>query len=279
MKFGTSKLRCRYCQFGLRTLFLVTLLASVGTSWLAVKMQRARRQFRVVHRIEKNGGVVIYDFERDRPGPLYPKPEAWRLQGSLGTGLSARVMSATILGRTAIDPDMEDIADWHEVEELLLSGPVITKEGGARLSRLRQLRFLMIVDDSFTDDQLELLKGLEQLTELDVTCTGVTESGVGTLRRLLPKVHIRGPGPQGTRELGNSDSGTRGQLRTRGTRGHLRTRGQLWTRDSASPLDIGRIDSDPNCQPLTTNSQPPGSPPPPGTGLPGFVLLLAKQVY
>jgi len=48
--------RRRWYQYSLRTLLLVMLLASVGISWFAVKMQRARKQREAVEAIRGLGG-------------------------------------------------------------------------------------------------------------------------------------------------------------------------------------------------------------------------------
>ena len=41
---ATPEPRRRWYQYNLRSLLVLTLLVSVGMSWVAVRMQRARRQ-------------------------------------------------------------------------------------------------------------------------------------------------------------------------------------------------------------------------------------------
>ena len=60
--------RLRWFQYSLRTLLLVVLLASIGMSWVAVRVQGARRQKAAVEAIKKLGGWVIYDWEFDQSG-------------------------------------------------------------------------------------------------------------------------------------------------------------------------------------------------------------------
>ena len=62
----SSKPRRRWFQYSLRTLLLLMLLVSIGMSWVAVRMQRARRQREAVKGIERLGGGVMYDYQFDQ---------------------------------------------------------------------------------------------------------------------------------------------------------------------------------------------------------------------
>jgi hypothetical protein len=46
----------RFLQFSLRTLLIFVLLVSIGMSWFAVKLERARRQREAVEVIRTGGG-------------------------------------------------------------------------------------------------------------------------------------------------------------------------------------------------------------------------------
>jgi len=58
----TPKPKRRWYQYSLRTLLLFMLLASIGLSWLAVKLKQAREQKEAVRAIEEAGGWVIHDY-------------------------------------------------------------------------------------------------------------------------------------------------------------------------------------------------------------------------
>ena len=53
----------RFLQFSLRALLVFVLLVSVGMSWLAVKLEKARRQKEAVEALVKLGGTAVYDRE------------------------------------------------------------------------------------------------------------------------------------------------------------------------------------------------------------------------
>jgi len=52
----------RRFQYSLRSLLLLTLLVSIGMSWIATAMQRAKRQREVAQAIEKMNGRVWWDY-------------------------------------------------------------------------------------------------------------------------------------------------------------------------------------------------------------------------
>ena len=55
----------RWYQYSLRTLLLLVLVAAVPCSWLAVRMQRAKRQREA---IIKTADMVLYDYQMDENG-------------------------------------------------------------------------------------------------------------------------------------------------------------------------------------------------------------------
>ena len=62
-----SRLKRRRLQFSLGTLMLFVTASSIACSWLAVKMQQAKRPHEAAWAIEKLGGQVKYDHQ-----PLVP---------------------------------------------------------------------------------------------------------------------------------------------------------------------------------------------------------------
>ena len=73
-------------RFSLRTLLLFVTACSVACSWLAVKMQQAKRQCEAVSAIEEVGGKVKYDHQ-----PLTP---TW-LRNRFGNDLFDNVVEVT----------------------------------------------------------------------------------------------------------------------------------------------------------------------------------------
>ena len=86
--------RLRWFQYSLRTLLLVMLMASVGMSWFAVKMQWVRRQREAVEVITRLGGFVTYDWRSDGSG-LEPPGPAW-LRNLLGEDFFGEVVEVLL---------------------------------------------------------------------------------------------------------------------------------------------------------------------------------------
>jgi hypothetical protein len=71
----TPKPRRRWFQYSLSSLFLVMFLASLGMSWVAVRMKRAREQKQAVELLRKSGTRVYYDYWFDHSGNMVKRPE------------------------------------------------------------------------------------------------------------------------------------------------------------------------------------------------------------
>jgi len=57
-----AKSNCQWLQFRLSTLLVAVLLLSLPITWVAVKMEKARRQRAAVDEIAELGGGVRYDY-------------------------------------------------------------------------------------------------------------------------------------------------------------------------------------------------------------------------
>lgn len=167
----TPKHRRRWFQFSLRTLLVFMLLASIPLSWVAVKLQRARRQRAAVEAIEELGGAVGYD-------PLAPD---WQSE-LLGRDFFGHV--AVIVFR---DFKVTDAG-------VVVEGITVTDAGLEHLKELTQLTHLSLRHAEITDAGLEHLKGLSQLEDLDIQHTRVTDAGLKHLQGLkrLKWLHISG---------------------------------------------------------------------------------------
>ena len=99
--------KLRWYQYRLRTLLLVVLLMSLPLSWLAVKMDRVKKERKAVAEIVTLGGRVEYDYQlqhrrlhsgvrnlrsmRDLPKPAKPPGPMW-LRKVLGDDFFATVV-------------------------------------------------------------------------------------------------------------------------------------------------------------------------------------------
>lgn len=188
------KPRLRWCQFGLRSLFLVMLLACLGMSWIGVKMQRARKQREAVEAILRLGGEVVYDYEvvdgsrgMIQGGPLeqihgaQPSSPKW-LRSLLGDYFFTDVVRVTLHRPRLTDADLQHVK--------------------GHLEALTHLQELWLLDTRMTDAGLEHLKGLTQLHWLTVedgcgdyggysTPTPATNEGRKRVQQALPNCNIQ----------------------------------------------------------------------------------------
>ena len=202
--------KLRWFQYSVRSLLLFMLLVSLGMSWVAVKIDRARRQERAVEEIEKLGGYVMYDYVFQ--GGVPPGP-AW-LRSLWGENILATVvvvnfdcsrvseaglehlkgltkLEGLVLNNTeASDAWLKHLEGLTRLQGLWLHHTRVTDAGLEHLKRLTQLQSLDLWDTRVTDGGLEQLKGLTQLQGLDLTDTQVTDEGVKRLQKVLPKCKI-----------------------------------------------------------------------------------------
>jgi hypothetical protein len=182
---NSPKVKLRWYQFSLRTLFVFTTLCAVACSWLAVKMQQARKQREAVEAIQKLGGEVKYDYQETTILNPQPPGPAW-LRKLFGDDFFATVTSV----RLSSDANLGDLKGLTDVRALFLSNIWVTDAGLENLTGMTQLITLFLDDTQVTDAGLEHLKGLTQLQMLYVGNTQVTEAGVTKLRQALPNCRI-----------------------------------------------------------------------------------------
>jgi hypothetical protein len=114
------------------------LLASLGMSWVAVKMKRARQQKEAVEEITKSGGQVLYNYELRQSGaPLQlsgPPGPAW-LRSLLGENFFATVVYVDLTSPWAADAVLEYLKGLTQLQVLFLGGTKVTDEGVKRLQQ------------------------------------------------------------------------------------------------------------------------------------------------
>ncbi len=114
--------RLRWFQYRLRTLFIVMLLASIGMSWVATRMQKAKRQRAAIEIIEKRGeGHVLYDYQFDSSGNVSPNARppwpAW-LRKLLGDDFFITPVRAAV----AKDAGLEGTGVLTQLQEVQVLG-------------------------------------------------------------------------------------------------------------------------------------------------------------
>ncbi len=198
----------RFLQFSLRALLVFVLLVSIAMSWLAVRMQKARRQKEAVEAIKELGGDVWYDyqyefFERQigkgrRAGQLVePWPDwVYRCVGFdflhlivlIDLGRYPPHIPKAQMNPPIVDSDLDVLAAFPELRTVYLSFQPITDAGLRNVAACSELRRICLHGTHVTDDGLQSLAGLSKLEELDVGDTKVTLQGVVASHKKLPSL-------------------------------------------------------------------------------------------
>lgn len=203
--------RLKRFRYSLLTLMIFVTLAGAGLGWIRARMDRARAQRDAVAAIRAVGGTVEYDFQysfardyRDSRGK--PSAPVW-LRRRLGDEYFQEV-TAVQLDHFYLDDDaLAAIAALDRLEELSITGSMITDAGMEKLARLRELRSLTLIrnpnvtDDGFkhlvplkklrvlkvtriTDDGLQHLRGMTEMETLNLKSSRVTGTGLVHLARM-----------------------------------------------------------------------------------------------
>ncbi len=162
--------KLRWFQFRLRSLFILTTLVAIGCSWLAVEMEKARKQRKAIEAIWKAGGVTHYEV-------------TW-LGRLLGSDSLARVTFVGLAGESTTDADLVHLQGFRQLRGLQLQKSNITDAGMVNLQGLTQLESLRLDNTKVTDAGLLYLQGLRHLQYLELDCTKVTDAGLLHLQGL-----------------------------------------------------------------------------------------------
>ncbi|MGO9114084.1 MAG: hypothetical protein ACLP9L_33125 [Thermoguttaceae bacterium] len=131
----------RRFQYSLRSLLLLTLLVSIGMSWIATTMQRAKRQREVARAIEKLGGRVWWDF-------------ASRHEASF----LSEVIYVDFSGEKVEDEALQSLNQLTHLARLNLNNSEITDSQLRHLKGLAQLRWLELEAPRVTDEAVKELR-------------------------------------------------------------------------------------------------------------------------
>jgi hypothetical protein len=155
IKGEPPKRKRRWFQFSLRTLMIFTAVVAVGCGWLATKIEKKRREQQTIELILSKGGHIGFDYQRvdDLDGFILGK--AWHIGGEP----SAPRWLQSIFGENF----------FSEVQFVYFD-----RENSA----------------SWTDAEMENLKYLSQLEELQLREVQVSDAEIKELQKALPNCHI-----------------------------------------------------------------------------------------
>jgi hypothetical protein len=157
---SVSRRSWRYLWFVVRVLIILVLVLGIWLVWI---VHLAQVQHEAVAAIEKDGGTVLYDWEWNNghsvPGGQ-PRAPRW-LVAQIGVDFFGHV--------TAVKSRSPSLA---------------------QVRRLTGLQTLHVISLPVSDDELEHLKGLTNLSELDLRGTQVSDAGAKELRRALPGLKL-----------------------------------------------------------------------------------------
>jgi hypothetical protein len=120
-----AKPKLRWFQYSLRTLLVFVTLCAIPCSWLAVKMQQAKRQREAVAAIEKLGGTVFWS---------EPSGLAW-MQSLLGDDLFRHVESVYLNDTEVTDAGLEHLTGLNMLQVLSLYQTKVTDAGVKKLKQ------------------------------------------------------------------------------------------------------------------------------------------------
>ncbi|HWB10439.1 MAG TPA: hypothetical protein VG826_14500 [Pirellulales bacterium] len=173
----------RRFQFSLRGLLVMIVITGIACAAIANKIEAKRREREVIKLIKAGQGRVMYDWERDDVFLVMSgksprgEPPGWQwCRMMLGDDFFARVHSIHC-GNLVSDADLEQITTMIDAEKIEIN----SYSNG----------FFMQENNTVTDAGLFHLKRLTGLKELVIYgCSGVTDAGIVTLKKALPKCQI-----------------------------------------------------------------------------------------
>ena len=155
-------------QFGIRTLLLLILFASVPTAWIAYDVKKSRDRDVVEREWNRRGANVNFAPDR-RIVWLGYRPDVAKNTG---------------------DDDLTHLVEAPDVEYLDLRETGITDAGIKKLRHLKNLYGINLAGTGITDDGLRELQVMAQIRVLDVTRTNVTAYGVQRFQLERPDCEV-----------------------------------------------------------------------------------------
>jgi hypothetical protein len=214
---AAPKVRLRWYQYSLRSLFIFVTLCAIACSWFTTEYRRVERRHLAWKRLDS----IAFSSQNGKP-PWYSR---W-LYDLVGDEDCANV-GFVVLGNQAevTDEDLEAAGNFEELYQLCAGSKIvsdrglksievltrlvwldlasanITDAGLLHLRGMKQLEYLGLAGTKITDAGLEHLAVLKQLKNLDVADTRVSAEGINKLRRALPNCKIQTENPRALPQL------------------------------------------------------------------------------
>jgi hypothetical protein len=205
--FGVAALSRWRFQFGIRSLFVLTVAVALPCSWFSWEMKMAREQRDAAEAIRKAGLMIAYDYQCDTQGfwttASWSGPNwvhSWLGDDFLSDIVGVQVPIAFVgdtlggfcpIGCKATDQDLLPLKKFSRLRHLYLAGTSITDSGMACVGKLRELQSLSLLCTNVGDNGVAHLRGLRSLRDLDISQTKVTNSGLAHVKNLPHLESIR----------------------------------------------------------------------------------------
>lgn len=168
--------RRRWTSFSLRALLVGLTLAGLVFGWLAMRVDKARRQQRAVAKIQQLRGYVTFDYGRNTDGTRAEGDAHFGADPPLLTVPSAMSWPRDLLGRFVGDEYVRSVT----MVNLCREQP--TAEDLDLLRDLPDLVGLFLFENQSVDDtSLAHVPQLPMLQDLDLSQTSVTDAGLAHL--------------------------------------------------------------------------------------------------
>jgi hypothetical protein len=179
------------CQFGLRTVFAITLFVSVILAVLASRIAAKRREYSILLEIENVGGAVTY--LEGSPGKWTPvvEPASDWLTFLLGHTFFVDGVVVDLQPCKRIDgATLDQLAHVASIRSLRLAKTDVSDDALAPLAKLTGLEVLDLQGTAVSDAALDSCP-TESLRLLNLyNCPKITPDGVTTFRQRAPQCEV-----------------------------------------------------------------------------------------
>lgn len=177
--------RRRWLSFSLRAMLVLITLVCVLLGWLGRDVYQYRQRKALIERIVSAGGhYSISGFEYDvantnaDPRGFKERLLAWWF----GPEFHLRDIDAVSLQEGDHSVLLEDLAELHTIQSLVLSGAEITKETAQTLLAMQSLSEVRIYSTNITPKELTRIKSLSALQGLQLYSEAANDKNIALLK-------------------------------------------------------------------------------------------------